>query len=266
VTGDVTAQDVVNAILGVTQNLEVRESMLVGSYLESGWNQTAVGDQGTSFGPFQMHVGGSLTSAGGTPALAENPIWAAQHMLDAYQNAAATVPGSTWAGNPELAAEEAAVIAERPAESYYQSQGSSRVNEAWVATQGALKGKVSTAGTPNSAIISAANSAAAGVATLAGGTTAATTANLPFPGGALDPLNWPAIAANKALSGIEGEVTKLWKDVEVKAKDWAIRLGLIILGVIILYAGLNSMLKPSAGTTQILVSGAKRAATRGVAE
>jgi murein DD-endopeptidase MepM/ murein hydrolase activator NlpD len=90
--------------------------------------------------------------------------------------------------------------------------------------------------------------------------------NLPFPGGSFNPLNWPAMAANKALGSVESEVTKVWKDVEVKARDWAIRLGLIILGLIILYAGLNAFTRPNDGTTGIITSGIKDVATRGVVE
>jgi len=138
---------VVDAILNVTSNTEVREAMLLGSGLESGWRSNAVGDNNTSFGPFQMHIGGALTAAGGTPAEAENPTWAAQHMLGAYESAVQSIPQSLWQSDPEQAAEQAAVRAERPQVSYYQSQGTARVNQWWASTKQALSGNVGGTGT-----------------------------------------------------------------------------------------------------------------------
>lgn len=141
-----TGNSVVDAILAVTSNLRVRQAMLLGSHLESGWNPTAVGDQGTSFGPFQMHIGGALTAQGGTPQQAEDPTWAAQHMLGYYESGVNSVPASLWTSNPEQASEEAAVSAEGPATSYYNSQGQGAVDAAWTATQAALNGVVSSGG------------------------------------------------------------------------------------------------------------------------
>lgn len=143
-----TGNSVVDAILAVTSNLQVREAMLLGSHLESGWSETAVGDQGTSFGPFQMHIGGALTAQGGTPSQAEDPTWAAQHMLGYYESGVNSVPSSLWASDPEMAAEEAAVKAEGPATSYYNSQGQGAVDSAWAATKNALNGVVSSSGSP----------------------------------------------------------------------------------------------------------------------
>lgn len=42
--------------------------------VESGGNERAVGDGGTSFGLFQLHRGGMLTAAGLTPTQAFNPV------------------------------------------------------------------------------------------------------------------------------------------------------------------------------------------------
>lgn len=144
-----TGNSVVDAILNVTSNLEVREAMLLGSHLESGWSPTAVGDQGTSFGPFQMHIGGALTAQGGTPQQAEDPTWAAQHMLGYYETGVNSVPSSLWSTDPEMASEEAAVKAEGPATSYYNSQGQGAVDAAWLATNNALHGIVSSSGSPS---------------------------------------------------------------------------------------------------------------------
>lgn len=119
--------------------------MMMGSYLETSWNPNDVGDNGTSFGPFQMHIGGELTAQGGTPQQAEDPVWAAQHMLDAYTRGVNHVGASLWNSDPEKAAEMAAVYAEVPAQDYYSSQGSARVDQAWNATQKFLGGS----GVPN---------------------------------------------------------------------------------------------------------------------
>src|SRR5215469_10050931 len=59
-------------------------------------------------------------------------------MLPAYQSAVNQVSASLWSTNPEQAAEEAAVLAERPAQSYYSSQGQGRVDQGWAATQQVL--------------------------------------------------------------------------------------------------------------------------------
>jgi hypothetical protein len=142
-----TGNPVVNAILAGTNNLRVREAMLIGSRLESGWNPTAVGDQGTSFGPFQMHQGGALGNL--TPAQAENPPTAVSAMLAAYQSAVSQISDALWSSNPELAAEQAAVLAEKPAQSYYAAQGKGNVDAAWAATQQALMGIASAPGGPS---------------------------------------------------------------------------------------------------------------------
>lgn len=136
---------VVNAILGVTSNTRVREAMLLGSDLESSWSTTAVGDQGTSFGPFQIHL---PAHPGVTSAEAENPSWAAHYMLGAYEAGVNSVSPSLWSSNPELAAEEAAFAAERPAQNYFASDGSAVVNAKWAQALAALGGHAGTGGNP----------------------------------------------------------------------------------------------------------------------
>lgn len=204
-----TGNSVVDAILATTSNLEVREAMLLGSHLESGWNPTAVGDQGTSFGPFQMHIGGALTAQGGTAADAENPTWAAQHMLGYYEQGVNSVPASLWASNPELAAEEAAVKAEGPATTYYISQGKTAVDSAWTATKNALNGIVSSSGSPG-------NTGAAGSA---GGTTT-TAATGGFWQGFWSGLLGSSVGAN------------------FSPQDALERLGLIVLGGLLILLGI----------------------------
>ncbi|MER5542477.1 hypothetical protein ABT072_08460 [Streptomyces sp. NPDC002589] len=133
----------VQAILDATSDPRVRESMLLGSRLESSWNPSSVGDQGTSFGPFQIHL---PAHPGVTADQAQNPAWATRYMLSAYQRGAAAQPDSLWRTNPEQAAEQAAVAAEAPAQSYYAAEGAQSVNAAWRATVGALGGHAPAAG------------------------------------------------------------------------------------------------------------------------
>lgn len=132
---------------------------MVGSYLETSWNPDDVGDNGTSFGPFQMHIGGELTAQGGTPAQAKDPVWAAQHMLGAYTRGVNRVSSSLWSTDPERAAETAAYYAEVPAQDYYASQGQARVDQAWKVTESFLGGNgvpnyTGTPGTQNAGITS----------------------------------------------------------------------------------------------------------------
>lgn len=137
------------AVLGQTTNLRLRESMLLGSSLEGGWNPPyPAGDGGTSFGPYQMHEGGALTQFGLTQQQAENANTATKYMLPSYANAVNQISDQEWNNNPEQAAEQAAVIAESPAQDYYSSQGVQAVNQNWQTTQATLKGKHSTGGMP----------------------------------------------------------------------------------------------------------------------
>lgn len=137
------------AILETTKNLRTRESMMVGSHLEGGWYPPfPVGDQGTSFGPYQMHEGGALTSLGLTPSQAEDPVRATKAMLGSYTSAVNQISEQLWSSNPERAAEESAFIAEAPAVDYYSSQGAGAVDSAWTDTQDVLHGRKSSGGMP----------------------------------------------------------------------------------------------------------------------
>jgi hypothetical protein len=126
------ANAVVDAINAAVSDQRTRLAMLMGSYLESGWNPGAVGDNGTSFGPFQMHIGGALTSSGLSPEQAKNPELATRAMLGEYQGAVNKVSDSLWNSNPRQAAALAAYYAERPAQMY----PTARINEAWRAISG----------------------------------------------------------------------------------------------------------------------------------
>jgi hypothetical protein len=85
------------------------------------------------------------------------------------------------------------------------------------------------------------------------GTTAtAVTVSDPFPFGNFDPLNWPFAIGNAASNAILGQVAGSAKKIRADLWGWAkpllIRFGLIILGVVILYAGITGSLK--GGTVQ----------------
>jgi len=132
---------VVDQILTQAPTPQVAESMLLGSSFEGGWGPTfAVGDGGTSFGPFQMHQGGALTASGLSPAQAQDPAQAVAAMLGSYEAGVASVPASLWQTNPELAAEQAAVAAERPANSYLGAYGQATLDNHWAQVQQALTG------------------------------------------------------------------------------------------------------------------------------
>jgi transglycosylase-like protein with SLT domain len=73
-------------------------------------------------------------------------------------------------------------------------------------------------------------------------TSASGTSGDPFPGGNLDPLNWVYNNVAKATQQtLEKSFGELWDDFKTKFGDWGIRIGLILLGVIVLYAGLRSL-------------------------
>jgi hypothetical protein len=120
----------------------------------------------------------------------------------------------------------------------------------------------------------------AGTGDVTVGSTGASTTSviLPFPGGWADPLNWPS----GILSGVGSEAVKpfeeVFDDIKVHAKDWAIRFGLIILGLIVLYAGIRGFLTPSSqgpgqlaanagqGTINYINEPAKRAPAKSAAK
>lgn len=109
---------VAQAILAATQNPQIQAAMLLGSRMESNWSTSAVGDNGTSFGPFQIHL---PAHPGVSAAQAEDPTWAVQYMLPAYTAGVSQVPASLWGSNPALAAATAAFHAERPKNMYSPS-------------------------------------------------------------------------------------------------------------------------------------------------
>src|SRR5487761_1500624 len=92
-----------------TNDVELDQAMLEGSYLESSWNTTASG--GGAYGPFQIQLNAHPDVSA---AQAENPSFAASYMLPSYIAAIQQVGQPLWKSNPAAAAEETVLLAERP--------------------------------------------------------------------------------------------------------------------------------------------------------
>lgn len=121
---------VLQAILAATKDVRVRAGMALGALLEGGSlgaGPFPTGDQGTSPGPFQIHL---PAHPGVSVAQAQNPLSAVAFMLPEYVGAVARVPASLWTSNPQQAAEQTAMLAERPAQDYYTSRPGA-VQSAW---------------------------------------------------------------------------------------------------------------------------------------
>jgi hypothetical protein len=136
---------VLQAITSQVSDARTRLAMALGALLEGGTlgaSGFGVGDNGNSHGPFQInapyHPDISVTDA-------ENPTEAVAYMLPRYQSAVGKIPASLWQSDPEKAAEQAAFIAENPAQDYYVARGSSTVNDAYAAAKAALSGQPITA-------------------------------------------------------------------------------------------------------------------------
>jgi len=101
--------DVIAAIEAAAKRLGVDPDLAIAdAYAESGLDPTAVGDNGTSFGLYQLHQGGELTSAGLTPAEAFNPTTNAQTALAEF--------AAVQRANPTASPGEIAALAQRPAD------------------------------------------------------------------------------------------------------------------------------------------------------
>lgn len=85
---------VVNAIRSVASQLGVDVNLaLATAYQESGFRPTAVGDNGSSFGIYQLHRGGELGSL--TPEQAYDPTRNAQVSLGVVKQVQGRMPGSS---------------------------------------------------------------------------------------------------------------------------------------------------------------------------
>lgn len=127
---------VIDAINRVASNARVRLAMFMGAQLESGMNPGAVGDNGKSFGIFQIYL---VAHPQVTAAQAKDPDWAARFMLPAYEAGVNRVDPALWNSNPAMAAATAAFYAERPKVMYPTSRITASwptVNAAWTGTGG----------------------------------------------------------------------------------------------------------------------------------
>ena len=101
-----TTQAVIDAITQAAQTYGVNPRLaLAVAYNESSLNPLAIGDNGTSFGLYQLHQGGELGAL--TPAQAFNPVTNA--------NVALAQIGAVAAANPGLDPGVIAADAQRPA-------------------------------------------------------------------------------------------------------------------------------------------------------
>ena len=108
-------------------------AIIPGSILGPYSIETSVG--AGSYGPFQIQNPGE---SGGphpdiTVAQAEDPNYSSNYMSANYAQALSTVPNAVWVADPEKAAEVTDYRAEHPAETYFASQGRSRVDQAYKA-------------------------------------------------------------------------------------------------------------------------------------
>lgn len=125
---------VIEAIKNATSDPHVRAAMMMGAGLESSWSTDAVGDNGKSFGPYQIYT---VAHPSVSAAQAKDPVWATNYMLPAYQAGVSKVTPSLWQSNPSLAAATAAYYAERPKVMY----PSSRIAAKWPTVAAALAGQ-----------------------------------------------------------------------------------------------------------------------------
>lgn len=106
-------------------------SMLLASYLESGWRN--VKSQDGAFGYFQIQQPG-VVHPDITVAEAMTAAGATNFMVPAFKGALNQVGSPIWGSNPERAAHDVAYAAERPAMPYYESQGPTKVKAAYEAS------------------------------------------------------------------------------------------------------------------------------------
>jgi Phage tail lysozyme len=232
-----------NALLAAGASTIQAGGILANAINESGLDPEAIGDNGTSFGFVQEHGNYSYLVTGNSVADMN-----AQIALLKSQGAFNDASGSTIAqaaGN--FAANYEKCVGCQSGGSQYQS----RVNNA-----ATVQGWINSGNWPQSA-----------GSPSSGSSSASTTGFFPepFPGGAFDPLNWASILGNDTIGGTLGSAesalssigSKLKADIWHYVRDWLIRLGLILFGAFIIYAGIQGLLKESQTTTDIVAGGAK---------
>jgi hypothetical protein len=244
-------QVVYNALLSAGASTIQAIGIMANAINESGFDPEAIGDNGTSFGLVQQHGNyGYLVTGNDTADLnAQIALLKQNGGFSAASGASAAEAASNFAANYEKCVGCQAGGA----------QNTSRTNNAATVLGWVNSGKwPQSAGSPSSG----------------GGSTGQSATLLGFPGGSFDPLNWPSEiagaaeqgilgSAESALSGIASKVkTDIWNHV----RDWLIRLGLIIFGAFIVYAGINGLMKSSSDTTDLVSGGVTEAAKHVPAE
>lgn len=215
--GSVTT--VAQAIKNATSDANLQLSLALGALLEGGTlgaGPFPTGDNGTSFGPFQIHLPAHPDV---TQAQAQDPTSAVQKMLASYQNAEAQVGAAAFKANPEAAAEKTAFLAERPTQDYFASHGQAAVDSAYSQAKSTLAG-TTPGGTAN------------GTAVNAGFGQSLLNA---FPGGA-------AVQALGSVPGVSGEVAKGIEAVISDAVGPLVKFlevaGMVIFGLVLIVIGL----------------------------
>lgn len=240
-------QVVYNALLSAGASTIQAIGIMANMINESGFDPEAIGDNGTSFGLVQQHGNyGYLVTGNNTADM--NAQISLLKSLGGFAKASGTT-GAEAAGN-FASNYEICVGCQSGGAQFASRTGNAATVEGWINS-----GKWPTsAGSPSSGG--------------SGGTQSATL--LGFPGGPFDPLNWPSEIAGAATQGVLGPAEsalsgifdKIKVDVWNHVRDWLIRLGLIIFGAFIIYAGINSLTKESASTTDITTGGIQEAAKR----
>jgi hypothetical protein len=161
-------------------------------------------------------------------------------MLPVYQNAVNQISDQLWQTDPESAAEQAAVIAENPAQDYYASRGTGTVNAAWSNTTAALHGKKSTGGMPPvDANLTSAGEGPLGIATSIGG-----------------------FLQSLASGNITGALGSLFSGTAGSLGDFAKqdleRAGLIIFGGLLVLVGVVVLALPAARTAATTAASIER--------
>lgn len=124
------AETVRQAIERYAPNKRIARALMLGALFEGGslgHGPFPSGDSGHSRGPFQEN---DLYHNYNHKKI-QNPDYAVQYILPAYQAAYRKVPKELWHTNPELAAERVAFLAEHPKYDYYRTYGASGVHARW---------------------------------------------------------------------------------------------------------------------------------------
>lgn len=97
-------QDLVAAIRNSRLDPDFQATLLATSLAESGGRLDAVGDQGSSFGPYQMNRRGRLASTGFTPQQAMDPVLSTRAAAGEFQRYRTSDPG-VWAARAQRPAD-----------------------------------------------------------------------------------------------------------------------------------------------------------------